>query len=775
MRATTAADLLRLDARHVNIYTRVLIENGSGTMIDYSGHPSGYDFLIGWDFSKSVDDPVWSGTVRMAREHQGPTFSLVPFVETSSLNVEDDGVTYAPAVDAGRRIKVQVNYTAPGVALDPADWVTIFYGKIDRVRAHAHPMELVCRDYFAYSQDAQIEEERVYSDTTGVAVETIMQQIGDDTLGGLSPTIVTPVSPGWMIKQYRQERVRVLEAQRALAEQIGWRLDGRFTDRDVFDLMFYEPDRATTTSLYSFDKSFWEVLDPLEFGDEDVRNVGRCYFNVNGSDTVDYAEYSDSASIARFQRRYMEIIRGAQSNIDTKVEALAMITGAIKDLSLPLADNGIETRLFWPAEIGDLYTFVADDVHFTTDQTFAVVSISHSYAEGDAHTRLLTRGRPAGGYATWLAKEGLGPRQRKGAAEVRNYGLDVGNGTPINVPSGFSAAILVDEAAHNGESDDGEIHMLLEVSANTERLEVYALEDALLANLKTPEEAANRHAVTIRRPDGAIGRQPNYLFALRLPSSKDYFRRVRVVPYGFDGRRGSYIEAQAEIVDGAGGLPIPPALTSVVCSRVDQTTIQLDWATAAYVPATGAETWLMIYRDGTFISRAGASGVYAMLFPNSGTFFDTDLEPGRTYTYDVYVLDTSGKTGPVTTVEVAPDTYNVEWVGTTPFPFPDPISGAPRAYYSWDASAVAVATSAIIERSSSPGLTDTWQEVVRVPFTHLDNYYDPIYERPSYIRIRIVDGSDATLGVTQPRRYPGLGDQGIDATLEVDEVPLKRV
>ena len=79
-----------------------------------------------------------------------------------------------------------------------------------------------------------------------------------------------------------------------------------------------------------------------------------------------------------------------------------MADAALSDLAWPDAEQAIE-MLLWPAaEIGDLYRFRANGVHYDRDHDWAVTSVRHQIALDRHRTTIRTRGKPAGMYRQWF-------------------------------------------------------------------------------------------------------------------------------------------------------------------------------------------------------------------------------------------------------------------------------------------------------------------------------------------------------------------------------------
>ena len=251
------------------------------------------------------------------------------------------------------------------------------------------------------------------STTTGTLVENVIQQIINDGLGAGAVTLFTPVSPAWAIRSYAQQRQSVLDAIKDLANQIGWSLRYRWdAGTSAFRLTLYDPGRSTTTPARTFAPS--EIVDVSACRVEitEIRNVVQViYPDSTDVDPKGYAirktvVVSDSASITKYGRRFMEISEGDASNLNTSAEATTLANAALSDLKDPGAEYAVEVPLFPWVQLGDLLRFAADGRHFTANQDLAVVQVDHTIDDTTAATKITTRGKPASGLDRWLDLDG---------------------------------------------------------------------------------------------------------------------------------------------------------------------------------------------------------------------------------------------------------------------------------------------------------------------------------------------------------------------------------
>ncbi len=116
---------------------------------------------------------------------------------------------------------------------------------------------------------------------------------------------------------------------------------------------------------------------------------------------------NDVPSQTKYGLRTMELTEASSSVIDTAGEAGDMADAAISDLSEPTALAGISCNAFPWVELGDLWQFNANGVHFDTAQKLAPYQLTHNFQSGgDTVTTASLRGKITGGQRQWLEAEG---------------------------------------------------------------------------------------------------------------------------------------------------------------------------------------------------------------------------------------------------------------------------------------------------------------------------------------------------------------------------------
>lgn len=412
MRATTARQQasLRSPARS----TRVLVQidsTGLGNFVDVNGY-AGHDWRIACEITDSIDSPCAQARVVLRR--QVAKRNLSPLVTATPPNQQPLG-SFVPALTINRALRIDAAVLGLGESQSAGDLQRIFEGVIDDLDFGGGAAEITigARDKAGVLVDTFIENQIVYGSAyPGTAVETVMQSIlTDNGLGAV--VLYTPVSPGFQITRYIQQKEPVAEALRKLAAMIGWDVRYKWdSGTSAYRLTLYQPDRAKVVPDWTFEAR--EVLDVQQarISKADIRNAVRVIYTDGVTKVRVATGTSDAPSIAKYGRRFMELVEAASSQIDSAAEGVALATAAVSDLSEPNVEQSASVGLFWPAELGDLYRFRADGEHYDADQDLAVVSWRHAIGTDRDESSFQLRGKPSGGFARWLraeARSGIGP------------------------------------------------------------------------------------------------------------------------------------------------------------------------------------------------------------------------------------------------------------------------------------------------------------------------------------------------------------------------------
>jgi len=403
MRTATVGELAVLASTQYQVWQRVLITDGDGTYRDYADQ-FGHNFIESIDITADIDQPAAQATIHLRRDVDDATYtlSLSPFREDSDMN-RNAVLAYSPAVDIGRAVQIFVATMAVGATPGTSDWKNVFEGMIDDLDAATSTLVLTARDAAGALQDRFVETETAYGAVDGsVELEDVIQLINDTWAGGV--TLVTPSSPGFAIKPYKQSRVPVLEANQTLAGLIGWSTRFWWNESgSAWQYQLRDPDRTKTIPDRSIAASRYLSVQKLSIARTDVRNVIWVWYTDAATGVRTFVESKDDDSIARFERQWMEVDLASDSPIDSAAEAQIFADGMRDDLKDPKADQVIEMHIDWTVELGDLFRFLANGIHYSVDQDWAVVSYRHTLSATQQRTTVAVRGKPAGRYLGWIA------------------------------------------------------------------------------------------------------------------------------------------------------------------------------------------------------------------------------------------------------------------------------------------------------------------------------------------------------------------------------------
>jgi hypothetical protein len=406
MRTITTAQRNLIKANANTHHLKVEVQDADGTWQNLSTL-GGVDWLVGADFGEHRDQTVATAQVTLIRAASA-TLSLAPLMTASTIN-RNAALSYAPMLDLGRGLRITTAITSIGTAPVSADWKEGFNGRIDDILAGDDPIVVDASSLDAWLFDTQIETKRLYgSNTSSVTAESQMQQIlTDNPDGGGVATLSTPTSPGWYLKQWTQDLVKVGEALRALSLQIGFDTRYRYNSSDVNHLTFYDPLRTRSGTDDTIGPTEYSTVKQFDMALVDIRNVGSAPY-IDSSGVQHFATQSDATSISRVRRRFFSLdnsinINGAVLSSGL-TDAQTLINAAVNDMSAPGVDQQIDMLFYWPVQVYDRYTFSANGDHYDSDQILNVVGYRHTFRDGHGTTSLLTSGKASGAYAWWLKR-----------------------------------------------------------------------------------------------------------------------------------------------------------------------------------------------------------------------------------------------------------------------------------------------------------------------------------------------------------------------------------
>lgn len=418
MRTPSAAQAAILASPTRATHFRIKVLNAAGN--DYADLSNfyGHDWIKSVEYGEDIDSPVSSCTVTLWRARG--ILSLATFMQGSAVN--RPAGSYVPAIDISRLILIESAVQPAGMPVTATtEWILGFAGFIDEIDfgGSGPTIQLRCRDEASTLVDTFIETVRSYGSTAGTAVETVMQSIITDNintpgLGPLGPIYLYSInstgsppwnpadSPGFLIKPYNQGQMSVWDALLALATMIGWDLRYRITNAGYRWLTMYDPQRAKTTPDATLDPALYFEASGVTVGRQNIRNVVRVRYPDSATGRAGELTVSNSASITRYGRRFMQISEGQTSQIDTSAEATALATAALSDLKEPTVAQSISAMYNPFIQLTDLIRCKANGVHYDTDQDVALTTIRHGLSRDRCVSEFGVRGKPSSGYRRWL-------------------------------------------------------------------------------------------------------------------------------------------------------------------------------------------------------------------------------------------------------------------------------------------------------------------------------------------------------------------------------------
>jgi hypothetical protein len=380
-------------------------------MVDFTAL-SGQNWFRGAEVEmESADTPIAQATVKLLRD-DGGTRSLSPLRSDSTLNRDGIG-NFAPAVDAGRRLKINVAVLDPAVSSSPVagDWETVFDGVIDSVDPSKHEMTVVARDQGSVLADAWLElEHALIVEGSGVtmSLEDAVQATIEAANDAAGVTVYTPVPTGISVTRWGWHREPLFDALTRNVEAFGWSLRYRWDDTTgAFRLTLFHVDRTKSTPDLTLGPGRSTTVDSLKVSRTMLRNRVKVYYGpAAGTGPRASVLRDDVPSQVKYGVRPIIVEESSDSPINTVTEAGVMADALLADLKDPLADRATTLPLCWPIESTDLIRFTANGVHEDTAQDLAVATIRHSLPPDNkaCTTQLTLRGKPAGAYRSWHAR-----------------------------------------------------------------------------------------------------------------------------------------------------------------------------------------------------------------------------------------------------------------------------------------------------------------------------------------------------------------------------------
>lgn len=131
---------------------------------------------------------------------------------------------------------------------------------------------------------------------------------------------------------------------------------------------------------------------------------------LDGAPTFAASAWVTSGAITRYGLRPFTIGLAQSTNVTTLAAAGALADAIRSDLEFPAVEWQIESEGLWFAELYDYVELLPNRTHHSESQFVGVTSVTHTFAGGKLMTTLGLRGKPAGGYRSWLTFGSNAPR-----------------------------------------------------------------------------------------------------------------------------------------------------------------------------------------------------------------------------------------------------------------------------------------------------------------------------------------------------------------------------
>lgn len=304
---------------------------------------------------------------------------------------------------------------------------------------------------------------------SGEAIEDVVQAMLNNNMSS-APTLSTAVdgTVGWTLGWFKQPRQGLNQALRTLFNQAGWDFRYRW-DGSNFVASGKKFTRSGASVNYTFGPADWKEIRSATVDLSTVRNVVRVIYSdasdLDANKTPRRYSYtaSDSSSITKYGRRFMEVAESSTSVIDSASEATTLANAIRDDLKEPTMELALTLALGFPwVEIGDTYSFTTDSRTFSATQTLAVWSYRHTCRNGAMTTELTCRGSPGLGPELWGGLDGrVGPRHSY-TSKIGTTGFEL---TASPTVGGARVSIATSDAVSGHTADprafppEYEIHM----------------------------------------------------------------------------------------------------------------------------------------------------------------------------------------------------------------------------------------------------------------------------------------------------------------------------
>lgn len=390
---TPAATLTLMNGSRFRTHWRLLVEDAAGVMQDYSNF-GGFDWRDGVGWGKNLDNPIATGSIKLRKSING--ISIMPLVDGSVLN------TGGPALDHNRRVQTLVQVTQPLVAADSAAWQLIFDGLVQKVQTSSESTVDVAIMDRSVLLNRIIRDQITYGSAEGVPVQTVAQQIIDNTLGAGVFTLQTEGTIAFVIREYTPFEVTVRDALNALTAPFAGYIDYKWVASLVRDeLVMVAPNRSVITPVASLGMQHYKKVDEASIDAAGRRNRVWVRFRDRSTGEIITAEAYNQASIDAYNEQFMRVTENETSAIDTLVEAQDMADLILSDLLTPPVQQKITNWFWYPVQLNDYLEFLANPRIYDSNILSAIYGVKHELSGTKKETTFEGGGQPKGGYKRW--------------------------------------------------------------------------------------------------------------------------------------------------------------------------------------------------------------------------------------------------------------------------------------------------------------------------------------------------------------------------------------
>ncbi len=402
----TSPERSAVSGQSLDTYGRLELTDPDGTWVNFATLSS-LDWVQSVTIKDSIDQNTTSFTAELVRDNAS-TLSLSPLREDSTLN-RNAATTYAPLLDLHRQWRFSIAVVTSGTTVVAGDWKEVGKGYIDSIDVDDKraTITIAGRGQEAPLLDTEISEEAVYSVGTTDDLATVIQDLIDDNWDdsyGTVPTVYVPAAMDFIINEYTQSTMPLMQALQGLAETKGAVLRYRYDSAGLNRLTLCVPNREQTVEDWTIANT--EYLS-LPLNNLDLSNV-RNYIVVNYTDedgavqtVTSPLSVGLSSSITSYGMRKMFIDLAEDTQITTEARAQDFADAVRADLEIPPLLQRFETFGFWFVQNCDYGRMTANGRQYDTDQYGGVTGFSHTWARGAIRSTVDLGGQPKGAYRKW--------------------------------------------------------------------------------------------------------------------------------------------------------------------------------------------------------------------------------------------------------------------------------------------------------------------------------------------------------------------------------------